>query len=82
MSAWTEFGKKIRENIRDMEILSTHECVSAIKIADLEEILMLAKQDFPRKEEAKIMGSDGEEHTYETYDTEAIDRWFLAWFGE
>jgi len=52
-----------------------------VRVFDLTHILEAVKADFPKKEEARIIGADSEEHCYETYDTEAIERWFAYWFG-
>jgi hypothetical protein len=81
MSEVGEFEKQIKKKVQKVEIVSAHSLEQVISLADLQVILEKARQDFPLREETSIIGSDGEEHSYETYDTEAIDRWFCFWFG-
>lgn len=81
MSEKGEFERRIRTESVEFEISPTLGETLAVRTVDLIELLEEAKQDFPPKEETKVIGIDGEEHSYETYDTEAIDCWFLRWFG-
>lgn len=81
MSEEGELEKQIKnKTIRATDLPNSNEEL-LIRIRDLSRVLEMAKTDFPKKEEAKIIGSDSEEHCYETYDTEAIERWFARWFG-
>jgi len=82
MNSEGEFTKRISFKTAKANIDSRDGQFLVIKREDLEEILKTAKSDFPEKEETRILGSDGQEHSYETYDTEAIERWFVQWFGK
>jgi hypothetical protein len=81
MSEEGEFERQIKSKIIKVTVPSDSSEELLIRIGDLSKMVEMAKADFPKKEEAKIIGSDSEEHCYETYDTEAIERWFLRWFG-
>jgi hypothetical protein len=81
MSEEGEFERRIRTESVEFEICPTRGETLAVRRVDLIGIMKEAKQDFPPKEETTVIGVDGEEHSYETYDTEAIDSWFLRWFG-
>jgi hypothetical protein len=77
-----EFEKKISLKIFKARLDSKSRELLVIENENLKEVLRLAKADFPKKEATLVIGSDGEEHFYETYDTEAIERWFAQWFGK
>ena len=80
MNNESEFEKRIRQKILDATVYGTVSTI-VVKYDDVIEILRVAKEKFPKKEATKVMCSDGQEHSYETYDTEAIEKWFLQWFG-
>ena len=82
MSSEGEFEKRIGSKTVKVRVDSVDVQSFVIKTEELREILRLAGADFPKKEAAVVIGSDGEEHSYETYDTEEIERWFTQWFGK
>jgi hypothetical protein len=83
MSEEGEFEKLLRKAMLSKEVSSSSISQgNTLRTYDALAVLDLARKDFPKKEGTKVIGSDGEEHFYETYDTEAIDCWFLHWFGK
>jgi hypothetical protein len=83
MSEEGEFEKLLRKAMLSKEVSSSSiSQENTLRTDDVLAVLDLARKDFPKKEETKVIGSDGEEHSYETYDTETIDCWFSQWFGK
>ncbi len=82
MSSKGEIWDKVYLKTFMTKMDSENEESLVIKAKDLMEILWLAQTNFPKKEAAVVIGSDGEEHSYETYDTEEVERWFIQWFGK
>jgi hypothetical protein len=82
MSSEGEFERRIGSKTVKVRVDSEISESFVIRTEELREILRIASADFPKKEAAVVMGSDGEEHSYETYDTEEVERWFTHWFGK
>jgi hypothetical protein len=82
MSEEGEFEKLLRKAMLSKDGSPSICQENILRTDDVLAVLDLARKDFPKKEETNVIGSDGEEHSYETYDTEAIDCWFLQWFGK
>ena len=81
MNSVGEFEKRVRAKAFKIRVVSGDDELSVVRVVDLEAVLRSAKMAFPKKEAAVVLGCDGEEHSYETYDTEEVERWFCEWFG-